>query len=119
MAGSDGACQAAAGEATNSSHPPISRQPLLGVLEEIERSLRWTPSDGRPFFQREVNQADRTGLEVPPGDPAALRAAMQRLAGDPALRARLGTAGRRRVEERFTLAGMVRAHLELYEELRG
>ena len=36
----------------------------------------------------------RNGLVVPAGDPIALAAAMRRLAGDPALRARLGAAGR-------------------------
>jgi glycosyltransferase involved in cell wall biosynthesis len=35
-----------------------------------------------------------TGLVVPPGDPRALAAAIERLLADPALRARLGAAGR-------------------------
>ncbi|MFC1639818.1 glycosyltransferase [Gemmatimonadota bacterium] len=66
---------------------------------------------------REVNEKGVTGLEVPPGDATSLRAAMQRLAGDPGLRKEMGQAGRRRVEERFTLDGMLEAHLELCEEL--
>ncbi len=65
----------------------------------------------------EVNVGEDTGLVVRPGDVAALRGAMERLAGDAALRARLGAAGRRRVEQRFTLDGMVDAHLALCEEL--
>lgn len=40
-----------------------------------------------------------TGLLVPPGDSAALAAALLRLLGDPAQAARLGAAGRRRVEQ--------------------
>jgi glycosyltransferase involved in cell wall biosynthesis len=40
---------------------------------------------------------DRTGLLVPPGDPAALAAALERLAADPAERRRMGEAGRARV----------------------
>jgi glycosyltransferase involved in cell wall biosynthesis len=37
---------------------------------------------------------DETGLVVPPGDPQALAGAIARLLADPALRARLGAAGR-------------------------
>jgi len=65
----------------------------------------------------EVSQRDVTGLEVPPGDHEALRAAMLRLAGDAALRRRLGTAGRERVLANFTLKGMIDRHLALCEEV--
>ncbi|MEV6651074.1 glycosyltransferase family 4 protein [Streptomyces sp. NPDC051219] len=43
-----------------------------------------------------------TCLAVEPGDAGALAAALGRLLGDPALRARLGDAGRQRVLARFT-----------------
>ena len=55
-----------------------------------------------------------TGLLVDPGDPKPLAAALERLTGDPALRRRLGAAGRVRAEERFDLEPFRRAHLELY-----
>lgn len=42
-----------------------------------------------------------TGLLVDPADPAALADAVERLTADPALRARLGRAGRAWVEEHF------------------
>ena len=45
---------------------------------------------------REVLQDGETALLVPPGDPAALAAALRRLAGDRALRDRLAEAGHRR-----------------------
>jgi glycosyltransferase involved in cell wall biosynthesis len=64
-----------------------------------------------------VNVDGVTGLVVLPGDHDGLRTAMARLAGDGDLRSRLGSAGRRRVEDRFTLRGMVVAHLELCAEL--
>ena len=43
-----------------------------------------------------------TGLLVPPRDPAALRAALERLLGDAALRCRLGEAARERARERLS-----------------
>jgi glycosyltransferase involved in cell wall biosynthesis len=66
---------------------------------------------------REVNLAGVTGLEVPPGDPVALRVAMQRLAADASLRQRLGAAARARVEQHFTLERMIEAHLALCQEV--
>jgi glycosyltransferase involved in cell wall biosynthesis len=61
-----------------------------------------------------------TGLLVPPGDVAALAAALGRLIADRDLRRTLGAAGRARAEELFDLAAFRLAHLELYErELEG
>lgn len=45
----------------------------------------------------EVVRHGEDGLLCPPGDAGALAAAFARLAGDPALRRRLGEAGRSRV----------------------
>ncbi len=44
-----------------------------------------------------------SGLYVPPGDAAALRAAIQRLLIDPALAISMGQEGRRRAEQQFSL----------------
>ena len=62
----------------------------------------------------EIVKDGATGLLVPPGDPAALAAALEALLADPALRDRLGAAGQARVRERFSLAQLRRAHLDLY-----
>jgi glycosyltransferase involved in cell wall biosynthesis len=52
--------------------------------------------------------ADRiSGLYVPPDNPAALRAAICRLLADPDLVARMGAAGRARVESKFNLLAYV------------
>ncbi len=57
------------------------------------------------------------GLLVAPGDPAALATAIGRLLVDPALRARVGEAGRRRVLERFTWRHCAEATVERYRDL--
>ncbi len=51
---------------------------------------------------RELVVPEETGLVVPPGDPAALARAIERLARDEVLRRRLATAGRRRVLAEFS-----------------
>ncbi len=56
-----------------------------------------------------------SGLLVPPGDPAALRAALERLLADPELCARLGAAGRERVIERYSREVATQATLAAYE----
>ncbi|PKV85501.1 glycosyltransferase involved in cell wall biosynthesis [Streptomyces sp. TLI_146] len=55
-----------------------------------------------------------TCLAVPPGEPGALAAALNRLLADPELRARLGAAGRERVLDRFTWARAAEGTAELY-----
>jgi glycosyltransferase involved in cell wall biosynthesis len=57
---------------------------------------------------------DEVGVLVPPDDASQLAAAVLRLLDDDDLRGRLGRAGRKRVEERFTLADEVgRLHAAL------
>jgi glycosyltransferase involved in cell wall biosynthesis len=50
----------------------------------------------------ELIRAGETGLLVPPRDPPALAAALERLIADPELRGRLGAAGHERLERRFS-----------------
>ena len=55
-----------------------------------------------------------TGLLVPPRDAPALRAAVERLLGDPELRERLGRAGRGFARDRFGWDGVIERTLEVY-----
>jgi glycosyltransferase involved in cell wall biosynthesis len=60
-----------------------------------------------------------TGLLVPAGDVAALRAALERLLGDAALRARLGEAGRARARASLSWDRAVSLTLRAYEDRLG
>jgi len=64
-----------------------------------------------------VNVDGQTGLLVPPGDSAALAAAINRLLADPALRQRLGQTGRQQVEQLYTAEAMRRRIEEVYDQL--
>jgi len=57
-----------------------------------------------------------TGLLVPPRDPAALRAALERALGDADLRRRLGAAARERIRQRFSWDAVLDATIDLYRE---
>ncbi|MGW1157013.1 glycosyltransferase family 4 protein [Streptomyces sp. NPDC002519] len=57
-----------------------------------------------------------TCLAVPPGDAGALAAGLNRLLGDPELRARLGMAGRQRVLRHFTWAKAAQGTVARYRE---
>ncbi|MBT8078702.1 MAG: glycosyltransferase [Gammaproteobacteria bacterium] len=66
---------------------------------------------------REAVSDGETGLLVPPADVEALAAAMESLIDDPERRARLGAAGRKRMQTEFTIDVMVEKHTALYEAL--
>ncbi|MBD0347987.1 MAG: glycosyltransferase [Thermoleophilia bacterium] len=60
-----------------------------------------------------------TGIHVPPRRPDLIARALRTLLGDPALRARLGAAGVRRVRERFTWTRTADSMLQVYADLAG
>jgi glycosyltransferase involved in cell wall biosynthesis len=67
-----------------------------------------------------VSEAVTDGVEgfvVPPRDPDRLAQALVRLAGDPSMRARMGAAGRERIETAFTLDGQLEDFLAMYREV--
>ncbi len=67
----------------------------------------------------ELVAAGRTGALVPPSDPRALGMAMAAYAADPALARAHGAAARRRIEDEFSLDGMVARYADLYARLLG
>ena len=60
-----------------------------------------------------------TGRLVPPRDPAALRAALTELIGDPALRRRLGDAARAHAQAAFAWEACIRDLTRLYASVAG
>jgi glycosyltransferase involved in cell wall biosynthesis len=64
----------------------------------------------------ELIEHDVTGMLAPPGDMAALAAALATLAGDAELRRRLGSAARKR-SAGFSVAAMVSAYARLFEQV--
>ena len=66
----------------------------------------------------EIVVEEETGLLVPPSEPDAMAAAVNRLVRDTDLAARMGAAGRTRVEDHFTWAAVAQTTAELYRSLR-
>jgi rhamnosyl/mannosyltransferase len=92
--------------------------------EAFGMSLLEAAMSGRPMVCCEIgtgtsyiNLDGVTGFVVPPEDPQALRAALQRLIDDPQLSQAMGQAARRRFEEHFTAPAMARAYHALYTDL--
>jgi len=67
--------------------------------------------------QGEVIEDGVSGLLVPPEDPAALGAAMERILSDAAFGRHLGEAARRKVEQSYTDRKMAARYAALYDEL--
>ena len=66
-----------------------------------------------------VNRNGTTGLVVPPRDPPALAAALNRLLEDGALRKKMGDAGHARAKSEFTLERMGDGMLAVYRQVIG
>lgn len=74
------------------------------------RTMVASAVDGTP----EIVVDGRTGVTVPPGEPAALAEAIGRLLRDPALARRYGEAGHAWVQERFTQDQQIERTQQLY-----
>jgi glycosyltransferase involved in cell wall biosynthesis len=87
-------------------------------------TAREAMAHGRPVVAtavgglRDAIRDGETGLFVPPGDAAALRAAVERLLGDPALRERLGVNARADAEARFSREREGDALVDLWQRAR-
>ena len=94
--------------------PSTWNEPCSAVVQQgmaVSKPIVGTRAGGTP----EMVLDDETGFLVPPSDPDALADALARLAGDAFLRKRLGTAGKERVEELFSLRVMTDKIEALYQ----
>jgi rhamnosyl/mannosyltransferase len=98
--------------------PSVTRAEAFGLVQlEAMAAGKAVVSTAVPTGVPWVNQHERTGLIVPPGDVPALRRAIDRLLSDPELRSRMGREGRARVARDFTPARMIQQMLALYREV--
>ncbi len=91
--------------------------------EGLPKSALEAMAAGKPLVAtdipgcREAVVDGQTGLLVPSRNPPALAAALKQLIGNPALRARMGAAGRLRAEQEFADAVICAQTLLVYEAL--
>lgn len=95
--------------------------PSLGSEAVSRAALEWMAM-GRPVVASAVGGLPElvedgvTGLVVPPGDPAALAAALGSLLSDPARAEKLGAAGRSRFARLFSLGVFYENTQKVYDE---
>jgi len=96
---------------------------LPSYVEALPMSLLEAMAAGCPVIATRVGgipdlvRDGENGLLVPPGDPAALAAALQRLLADHALAARLGRQARATVASRHTVEGSLERLEQIYAGL--
>lgn len=96
-------------------HPAVSEGFGNAVMEAQAMGLPVVCTDADGLAE---NVADGlTGLVVPRRAPEAMAAALKRLATDPALRVRLGAAGRERVSRDFRPAHQIEAFERFYTDV--
>jgi rhamnosyl/mannosyltransferase len=98
--------------------PSVGRNEAFGIVQ-VEAMAAGLPvvntrlDSGVPY----VSVHEQTGLTVPPRDPEALAAALNRLFDNPELRRSLGDAARARACAEFSLDSMTAATEALYEQV--
>jgi sugar transferase (PEP-CTERM/EpsH1 system associated) len=98
---------------------------LSSQSEGMSNTILEAMASGRPVIATAVGGNPElvvdgeTGLLVPPNDPEAMAAAITKLLRESELRQQMGRAGRRCVEQHFSLDVMVRNYAKVYLEVFG
>jgi glycosyltransferase involved in cell wall biosynthesis len=98
--------------------PAIKREGLPKTVIE-SMALGVAPIVTRTGGSPELVVDGESGLVVPPGDAAAMAAAITRLAENRVRTRAMGGAARARIATHFRLADSIEQHLRLYQELLG
>lgn len=96
--------------------PSVSEGMSNTLLEAMAAGVAVIASD--VGGNREIIEAERSGVLFAPGDALAAARAIQRLAGDAQLRGRLASAGAQQAATTFSLRTMLSAYEELYRSVR-
>jgi glycosyltransferase involved in cell wall biosynthesis len=92
-------------------------------MEGLGVSLLQAAAAGVPLIGTDaggIPEIVRDGINgrlIPPGDAAALATALDQLLSDPGLARSMGAAGRRIVEQEFSIDAMVQGNLQIYRRL--
>lgn len=97
--------------------PSVMKSEAFGLVQQEAMAY------GKPVINTrlksgvpEVSVDGETGITVTPGSVEELAAAMRTLAASPEKRASYGSAARRKVDEQYTMEGMLRRVKEIYED---
>jgi glycosyltransferase involved in cell wall biosynthesis len=103
--------------------PQLTMSVLSSLTEGLSNTLLESMGAGVPVVATRVGGNSEivaegiTGFLVPPRDPVSLKQAMCRVLEDPALAARMGSAGRQRILRQFSVETTVRQTESLYADL--
>lgn len=98
---------------------------LSSVHEGVPLSVIEAMGAGKPVIATDVGglrllvKPSINGTLVPPGDPAALEAAMRDLAANPRLRQEMGLQSRQIACDSFSVSTMINRYQEIYESVLG
>jgi len=96
---------------------------LPSLMEGVSLTILEAMAAGKPVIvtnvggNPEVVVDGETGLLVPSRDPQKMADAIMRILSDPSLARRMGEAGRKRVEEKFSLEKMVNEYEKVYRNI--